>query len=118
MAVTVDIDHRMRTFRGHLGIPNATTTPDKDRPLKLYLLTQQVVTGPGTYDSCVVVAYTVNDARLIHPFRDSNWGSDCKWGLSTWVLPEDIHQVTVTEIGTANECLAEGMVVCAPYNDD
>jgi hypothetical protein len=114
----IAIDHRMRTFKGHLGIANLTTIRDKGPPLKLYLLTQQLVTGPGTYDSCVVVAPNEDAARCIHPFRDSRWGDDCMWGLSSWVLPEDIHHVTVTEVGTASEYLAEGMVVCASYNDD
>lgn len=65
------IDHRMRAFKGHLGIANPTSIPNGGPPLKLYLLTQQVVAGDE------------DTARHIHPFRDSEWDDDCMWGLSS-----------------------------------
>ena len=75
----------------------------------LYLLTQHENGGYDTYDSCVVVALTKEDAREISP--------DGVWSLPNWTAwaykPE---QVEVKYIGKAAVALEAGTVICSSFN--
>jgi len=75
--------------------------------MNLYLLTQDTNNDWDTFDSCVVVASSIEEARLItpdgSPFTD-HWPS---WALS----PDD---VTVTLIGSAEP--TNKLVLCASFN--
>ncbi len=72
-------------------------------PMGLYLLTQTANRGYDTYDSCVVVAASAEDARAIRP-------ADTEY---TWCARE---HVTVERIGDARDGLKSGDVVCASFN--
>lgn len=84
-------------------------------PLRVYLLTQGVVCGYDTYDSCVVIAANKEDARRIHPRDMFVWGTD-EWYSSTWVSKDEVSKVNVIEIGMANDKQVAGTVVCSSYN--
>jgi len=76
--------------------------------MKLYLISQNSNSTYDTYDSAVVCALSVEEARNIHPGND-------KWGrsLSTWCnAPSD---VTVEYIGEAQDAMPPG-IVCASFN--
>ena len=94
-------------------------------PLGLYLLTQNTNRNYDTFDSCVVAAESVEDAKRVHPYgeeyeyRESagEWG---RWGHSgywlddrTWAKPEN---VTATRIGVADPSIKAGTVVLASFN--
>tara|TARA_R110000824_G_scaffold142824_2_gene310127 strand:+ start:7800 stop:8048 length:249 start_codon:yes stop_codon:yes gene_type:complete len=64
--------------------------------MNLYLLTQEENTGEGTFDSCVVVAESGEDAKNIHPFND--WDRVDAWTYD----PKD---VTVVFLGEARKDL-------------
>lgn len=78
--------------------------------MNLYLLTQHECSGYDTYDSCVVVARTLEDATKIHPGGGAEayqWCSDC-WARS----PE---KVNAEYLGRAAVGAVRG-VVCASFN--
>lgn len=56
--------------------------------------TQSIDLVKNGYDSCVVIAHTEQGARNIHPSGDNK-----RWGSRSWVSPEDLHHVKVTELG-------------------
>lgn len=73
--------------------------------LFLYLIEQSHNTGYDTYDSAVVVAPSVVEARKILPGAS----------LNTWTTPEN---VTATRIGKKSTLrnYTEGEVICASFN--
>jgi hypothetical protein len=91
--------------------------------MKIYLLTQTENRGWDTYDSCVVVARSPDEARLMHPRGDSAWNGN-RWaytdgtdhsiwaGEAGWAYHPD--NVTVEEIGYALADTAP-KVVCASF---
>jgi hypothetical protein len=92
--------------------------------LKIYLLTQTNNRGYDTYDSCVVVASSPEDARLMHPCGDMAWNGNrwaytdgsppSLWGAAAgWAYHPD--NVTVEEIGVTLADTAP-RVVCASFN--
>ena len=84
-------------------------------PLKVYLLTQTVRTGANTFDSCVVIAFNEDDARIIHPTGDSPWPED-GFGTRCWVSSDCTHLVKVEEVGIHNGSKVAGTVLCASFN--
>lgn len=79
--------------------------------LKLYLLEHTRTSGYyDTYDSCVVVAESPQEARKIHP----SGNIDLKWDSYTW--PSKPELVAVTLIGNASSKMKRGAVVCASFN--
>lgn len=104
--------------------------------MKLWLLSQDVNDEYDTYDSCVVVAITEDNAKQIHPDgcsvfkRDiDSWTGDeqtawftkgCfgKWfvGSANHVWCSKPSNVMATYIGEAAEELVAGTVVCASFN--
>jgi hypothetical protein len=92
--------------------------------MKIYLLTQNQNRGWDTYDSCVVVASSPEEARLMHPEGERVWdgrewiyanGTDpsLQYLRKDWAYHPD--NVTFEEIGTANGG-DRPRVVCASYN--
>ena len=95
---------------------------DNAQPLRLYLLTQTVVTDYDTYDSAVVCAESEDAARLIHPGDQSEWYAKHQpdkpppnpWpsgGSGTWADRPD--QVQVKCIGTAAPDIKPGLVLAS-----
>ena len=78
----------------------------------IYQLTQTVMTGPNTYDSCIVVAETEEKARLVHPYGASDW----EHYSGRWVDIDSISEIKVTELGVAKDTLKSGTVLSANYN--
>ena len=85
------------------------------KQLKIYLLSQNQHTGFDTYDSCVVCAYDIEDAKTITPdgdtlpeefIRDADY--HCFW------CAEDTNHVYAKEIGYANENQTRG-IICASF---
>lgn len=75
--------------------------------MKLYLISQNENYDYGTYDSAVVVAYSVADARKIHPSGEENRAS------LDWTFSKNVH---VKYLGEAVPELERG-VVCASFNE-
>lgn len=91
----------------------------------IYLLTQTAVRGYDTYDSCIVVAASPEEAKRIHPRGDRVWDGR-RWTYSdgrpsaTWASSDggwvsDIEAVTATLVGVAHPTVEPG-VVCASFN--
>lgn len=74
--------------------------------MNIYLLEQSVNTKYDTYDSCVVVADSVQAARQIPPSPGAQ-------GTSWAYRPE---QVSVTLIGVADKSYNSEQVICASFN--
>lgn len=97
--------------------------------MKVYLLTQSLVSDWDTYDSVVVIAQNEEEARTIHPsefvthIKDGKWmgtysrpeGGEYENESYDWVKFADIDKITVKEIGTANEDQTRG-VLLASFN--
>ena len=80
--------------------------------MKLWLLTNEVVTGYDTYDSAVVAAPDEEAARMTHPseYTESWDGKINVW--PSWCAADD---VIVKYIGEAAPETEAG-VVCASFN--
>ncbi len=76
----------------------------------LYLLTQRENNNYDTYDSCVVVALTKEDAQQISP----SWGGWEETYYSSWA--DKPEQVEVKYLGKASSNLEAGDIVCASFN--
>lgn len=78
--------------------------------LNLYLLTQHDNTGYDTFDSIVVAAESVEEARLIGPSPDYKFSGSyyASWARST-------ETVNVKLLGVANPDITKG-VVLASFN--
>jgi hypothetical protein len=86
--------------------------------MKLWLLSQEINGGYDKYDSCIVVAETADDARLIHPDGTCVWNGrhwranpDRDWNDNSWAPPEC---VSAQEVGTADQGVSG--VLCASFN--
>ena len=75
--------------------------------MDLYLLSQDAVTGYGTYDSVVVAAKTEEEAKGIHPCTILGWPSRGDWC--------SIEDVQVELIGKAKKGTQSG-VILASFN--
>ncbi len=86
--------------------------------MNLYLISQNVNGGYDTYDSAVVAAKSVDDARTIHPteYETHVINGKIEWkggGGENWVKYSDINLVEVELIGTTN---MERGVILASFN--
>jgi hypothetical protein len=81
--------------------------------MNLYLLTQNNNNGWDTYDSCVVVANSEEEARLIHPNGDIWNGHKYPSRSRSWANTPD--SVMVELIGNAIN-LKENTVVISSFN--
>jgi hypothetical protein len=96
--------------------------------LKLFYMTQDQERGYDTYDSCIVVAETPEEAIRINPSPSLVWIDDEQgWGFkyadgrlepeycTSWA--NNIDRITVFEIGILTEPnYTSGTVVCASFN--
>lgn len=77
--------------------------------MKLWLISQTENEGYDTYDSAIVVAESVEQARAIHPSKYSSWNEH----YSSWASsPEHVSAVC---IGTAQDGI-QGPVILASFN--
>lgn len=74
---------------------------------KLYLLSQEANSNYDTYDSAVVVATSVDKARLIQPPHEP-----CS-EMSTWTTPENVN---VKYLGIASTRLKNNCIICSSFN--
>jgi hypothetical protein len=80
---------------------------------KFYKLSQGEYKGYDTFDSCIVVALSEEEARLIHP----RYGTGERWRYDrSWVSKEQAHLIAVEEIGIAYDHLQPGTVVMSSFN--
>lgn len=82
----------------------------------LYLIKQDVNCGWDTYDSAVVIASSVEEAKTIHPagyrWINEEWVTDM-WGANhEWTAPENVVVVLVGQASSGKI----GDVVCASFN--
>ena len=93
---------------------------------KLYLISQDVNNDYDTYSDAVVCAETEDDARHIHPSNyyrfhdgklwfqfDDRTESEEDSGYDGWTTPD---KVKATFIGTAENNVEVGKVVCANFH--
>ena len=81
--------------------------------MKLWLISQDAITGWDTYDSAVVIAETADDAKMIHPS-----GEDYDDGVLWPVITGRLEFVSAALIGTTElvPADAKSRVVCASFN--
>lgn len=95
----------------------------KDKPtqlkLSLYLISNSRKINYDMYDSAVVVAWNEEDAKWIHPGKETfgddfkEWWTGEDWLVSSWCLPEEVE---VQLLGQAKEGFKPNQVVCASFN--
>lgn len=78
--------------------------------MNIYLLTQHDVTGYDTYDSCVVLAESEDEAKIIHPAYYEDFGENRR----SWTDNKD--NVNVTFLGEYAGEYVDDDVVCASFN--
>ena len=81
--------------------------------MNLYKLSQTFNNDWDTYDSCVVVASTPEDARRIHP-DGSKWPWHTVLMTASWAIALD--QISIEYIGTASDDIPPGTVIVASFN--
>ena len=93
--------------------------------MKIYLLSQDVVSGYDTYDSAIVIAENEDEARKIHPnnlvthVTNDQWmgtysgGEEYKNELYEWVEYSDIDKISVKYIGEASKEQQKGLVLAS-----
>jgi hypothetical protein len=88
--------------------------------MNIYKISQVKLDNYNTYDSAVVVARSVEDARRIHPSGsqaqakdDLRLFKDGEGGFAQWPLPK---YVKVEYIGKASPDLKENTVIVASFN--
>lgn len=86
--------------------------------MNLYLLTQTVADDYDTFDSCVVVAETEEEAKTIHPGNTKVLlTEDCMREVGyedSWAVRPS--QVTAKVVGVAADGLERRQVICASFN--
>jgi hypothetical protein len=82
--------------------------------MKLYLLSQTVVRGYDTYDSCVVVAEDAIAAVSMHPHDGSPLTDYAKYDFADW--PTDTINITCKYLGEAHHSFTEPAVICSSFN--
>lgn len=80
--------------------------------MQLFRLSQTVVRGYDTFDSCVVVAKDMFEAITIHPFGDGRNIADCNGGM--W--PTTTDNISVEYLGEAHPRYTKPAVICASFN--
>lgn len=85
--------------------------------LNLYLLSQKEVDGYDTYDSCVVAAYSQEEAAKIYPPKECIWTEWLDeydlWGQKVWASnPENVDCIL---IGTAAENIEPNTLICSSF---
>lgn len=92
--------------------------------MKLYKISQDLNNDYDTYDSAIVAANSIDDARTIHPENEPQWGKQTKEeyvrrgyypGDREWIPFSDIDKINVEYIGTAAKGTKRG-VILSSYN--
>ena len=95
--------------------------------MKIYLVSQNIVSGYDTYDSFVAVAESEEDARSMHPsefvthIKDGKWmgtyteGGEYEYYSLDWPQYDKVSEIQVKYIGEASNDMKIG-VVCASFN--
>ena len=93
--------------------------------MKIYLLSQDFVSGYDTYDSAIVIAENEDEARKIHPneyvthVTNEQWmgtysgGGEYKNEPDDWVKYSDIDKISVKYIGEASKEQQKGLVLAS-----
>jgi hypothetical protein len=79
--------------------------------MKLWLISQDKNGGYDSYDSAVVAADTILEARNMNPSD----GAAMDWSKCHYAWCGSPDDVTVEEIGEAGEWVKQG-VICASFN--
>lgn len=94
----------------------------------LYVLHRKGNIGYDEYDSCIVVADTMENAKYIYPNDNYVWNKELqKYGFKMfdgtieyslrdhheWDAPDDLDVIL---IGEASDTLTEGDIICASFN--
>ena len=82
--------------------------------MNLYLLTQNCTSDYDTYDSAIVAALTITQAKLVLPNPNLIWES-AKTKPDTWPWASAPNKVYVKYIGKAAASIPQG-VVLASFN--
>lgn len=80
--------------------------------MKLWLLSKPGEIDYDEYDSCIVAAFSEQQARDIAP-TGVVWGQD-NWPEYSWCARP--HDVECVEIGLASPTIKYGQVICASFN--
>ena len=83
----------------------------EDGSLKLYLLEQHENTDYDTYDSCVVLARSEEEARLIPPY-----GGKIRSIFRSWTTAPENVQATLIGVACGDCAQEAGTVICASFN--
>lgn len=113
------INEAQQAIKGCRGLKFIIESTENKPPLqqaKFYKLCQGEYRGYGTYDSCIVVAHSEEEARLIHPRPGTELGSGWRNHDRSWVSKEQTHLIDVEEIGIAYGHLQPGTVVMSSFN--
>ena len=78
--------------------------------MNLYKIYQAINNDWGTYDSAVVCALSIEEARTIHPSNRTMGELDKGYRGSDWC---DIKDVNVAKIGVAVEGITKGVMVAS-----
>jgi len=76
--------------------------------MNIYLLKQDLITGKDTYNSAIVIADTIEEAKSIHPanYTDKNY-----WCEYTWPSRDQLDHIKVIQLGIAYAHLKKGVVL-------
>lgn len=87
---------------------------EKEKQLKLYLISQTKNNNYDTYDSAVVAAESIEDAKTIHPspYIKGRWWEDFD-DYTSWV--NYLNDIEVEYLGESKLEMKRG-VVCSSYN--
>ena len=80
--------------------------------MNIYYLFQDKCTGYDTYDSCVVMAESEEEAKSFHP-DGGKLMPENEWYQSSW--PSDPSDISCKLIGKAAKGIEKG-VICASFN--
>lgn len=83
--------------------------------MKLWLISQKINNGYDTWDSAVVAAETIEEARKINPNGQYYDNAEDEWRYRGWAKPEDVAAV---EIGIVAEgyIIPNDRIVCSSFN--
>lgn len=81
--------------------------------MKLYRLTQTTIRGYDTFDSCIVVANSISEAKSMHPYDGGDINSTNRY-IDDW--PKHPEQITAEYIGKADPKFTQPEVLCASFN--
>jgi len=81
--------------------------------MKLFILSQDEVSGYDTYSDCIVCAEDEKEAILINPSNKCYSNEEIEeYGIEEWCTPKDVK---CEYIGEAKEGLEKG-VICASFH--